>query len=121
MTFSRFFLQRCLNQVHFMERLVQPNQLRARILAWATCQAQAGRLPAQAGPILETLLYRGELPHGDVPQLLGISDRQCRRIIAAMMEHAIITSENIRSPLRLSFPATLASHWVPNLFPEKGS
>jgi len=34
-SFSRFFLESSLDQVAFMEGLVQPERLRARILLWA--------------------------------------------------------------------------------------
>jgi hypothetical protein len=33
--FTRLFLMTCVDQVTFMEGLVQPDQLRARILLWA--------------------------------------------------------------------------------------
>jgi predicted ArsR family transcriptional regulator len=42
-------------------------------------------LPARAGGVLEALLYRGQLPRGEVSNVLGITDRQARRIIAVLM------------------------------------
>src|SRR5207253_3189004 len=33
--FTRFFLELCIDQVRFMEELVQPDRLRTRILMWA--------------------------------------------------------------------------------------
>ena len=33
--FTRFFLETCIDQVKFMEELVAPDKLRARIFAWA--------------------------------------------------------------------------------------
>ncbi|MGB5725653.1 MAG: Fic family protein, partial [Thiogranum sp.] len=65
------------------------------------------------------ILYRGELPRGDVPQLLGASDRHARRVVAALSERGVIVSESTRAPLRLAFPAKLAYRWMPGLFPEQ--
>ena len=65
------------------------------------------------------ILYRGELPRGEVPALLGYAERQARRTVAALMEREVITSKSTRAPLRLHFPAKLASRWMPGLFPEK--
>jgi hypothetical protein len=31
----------------------------------------------------------------------------------------VLTSESSRAPLRLNFPAKLASRWMPGLFPEQ--
>ena len=64
--FTRFFLQTCIDQVKFMEELVQPDRLRTRILLWAEEEIRLDSLPPKAGNVLEALLYRGELPRGDV-------------------------------------------------------
>lgn len=72
--FTRFFLQICLDQVRFMEQLVQPDRLRHRILLWAEEEIRAGTLPAKSGQVLEAVLFRGELPRGDVAPLLGATD-----------------------------------------------
>lgn len=118
-SFIRFFLKICLDQVKFMEDLVQPDRLRNRILLWVEEEVRAGALPSKAGNILEAILYRGELPRGEVPDILGIGDRHARRVVAALSERGVIVSTSARAPLRLAFPAKLASHWMPGLFPEK--
>jgi len=117
--FTRFFLETCLDQVTFMEELVQPRRLRDRILLWSEEEARANTLPPKAGRVLEAILYRGELPRGEVPELLDASERHARRIVAALAEHGVIVSASTRAPLRLAFPARLASRWMPGLFPEK--
>lgn len=117
--FTRFFLDICLDQISFMEILVQPDRLRARILMWAEEETRLNALPAKAGQVLEALLYRGELPRGEVGGLLDLTARHSRRIVAALFERGVITSESSRAPLRLGFPATLAGRWMPGLFPEQ--
>jgi hypothetical protein len=47
-------------------------------------------------------------------------ERQARRIAAALLERGVLVSESPRAPLRLAFPAALASRWMPGLFPEQG-
>ncbi len=117
--FTEFFLKTCLDQVKFMEGLVRPDRLRNRILLWAEEEIRAGSLPAKAGSILEAILYRGELPRGEVAGILGASDRHARRVVASLSEQGVIRSQSTRAPLRLTFPARLASRWVPGLFPEQ--
>jgi Fic family protein len=118
-SFTRFFLETCLDQVKFMEELVQPDRLRARILLWVEEEIRAGALPPKAGNILEAILYRGELPRGDVADILSVGDRHARRVVAALSERGVVVSTSSRAPLRLAFPAKLASRWMPGLFPEK--
>ncbi len=119
--FTRFFLETCLDQVHFMEQLVQPNRLRDRILLWVEEEVRAGALPAKAGQVLEAVLFRGELPRGDLPVLLGTSARQARRVVSALLERGVLASESTRAPLFLTFPAALAPRWMPGLFPDKAA
>ena len=64
------------------------------------------------------MLYRGELPRGDVPGIVGTGERQARRIVSALQDAGVITSESTRAPLHIAFPATLAGRWMPGLFPE---
>jgi Fic family protein len=117
--FTRFFLETCLDQVRFMEDLVQPEKLRARIRLWADEEIATDNLPRQSGIILDALLYRGELPRSELPDLVNASARTARRVVAALANHGVVTAETSRSPLRITFPAKLASRWLPGLFPEQ--
>lgn len=117
--FTKFFLTTCIDQVDFMEKLVQPERLRDRILIWAEEEIRADTLPPNSGAVLEAILFRGELPRGDVAKLLNVGDRQARRVTSALIEHEVLTSESTRAPLRLAFPARLAGRWMPGLFPEQ--
>jgi Fic family protein len=117
--FTQFFLETCLDQVSFMETLVQPDRLRARVLLWAEEETRLNALPPKAGQVLEAVLYRGELPRGEVGELLGMTPRHARRIVASLLERGVLTSESSRGALHLAFPATLAGRWMPGLFPEQ--
>lgn len=117
--FVRFFLKICIDQVDFMESLIQPNQLRVRIAMWAEEEIRLGKLPPKAKDVLEALQYRGELPRGDLIEIVGTGERQARRIVSSLTDYGVITSESSRASLQLAFPATLASRWMPGLFPDK--
>jgi Fic family protein len=116
--FTGFFLSVCIDQVDFMERLVQPGRLRDRILIWAEEEIRANTLPPKTGAVLEAVLYRGQLPRGDVARLLGTSERNARRVTSALLERDVLVSASTRAPLRLAFPAKLAPRWMPGMFPE---
>jgi Fic family protein len=117
--FTRFFLETCLDQVAFMEGLVEPERLRARILLWVEEEVRLGQLPPKARNVLEAILFRGELPRADVARLLGATDRHARRTVAELVKRGVVVSDGPRRPLRLAFPAELAPRWMPGLFPEK--
>lgn len=117
--FTRFFLTVCIDQVAFMEGLMQPDRLRARIALWAEEEIRLNWLPPKSGAVLDALLYRGELPRGDVAAVVGTGDRQARRVVAALIERGVLASDSPRAPLRLAFPAAFAARWLPGLFPER--
>lgn len=114
-----FFLQTCIDQVAFMEGLMQPDGLRARVLVWAEEQTRQGKLQQRAAQLLEAVLYRGELPRAEVPGLLGVQDRTARRITSELLQEGVLVSNSTRAPLRLAFPAALVSRWMPGLFPDR--
>lgn len=116
--FTAFFLETCLDQLQFMETLVQPDRLRSRILSWSSGEASAGFLHPKAGAVLEAVLYRGELRRSEVAEVLGMGERQARRVTADLVRHKVLVSDSSRAPLRLAFPAALGSSWMPGLFPE---
>ena len=116
--FTRYFLETCIDQVEFMSSLVQPDQLRDRILIWAEEEIRAGKLYLKSTAILKAILFRGELPRADVSTIVGTTDRQARRIVSRLLDAEVITSESPRAPLRIAFPARLAGRWMPGLFPE---
>ena len=120
-SFTRFFLETCIDQVAFMENLMQPDRLRTRILFWAEEETRLNLLPPKSGAVLEAILYRGELPRGEVAGLLWHTPRHARRIVAELMKRGVLVSKAPRDPLLLAFPATLASQWMPGLFPERSA
>ena len=117
--FTEFFLKTCIDQVSFMESLMQPDRLRARILLWAEEEIKLKNLPRRSGRVLEALLYRGELPRADVSSAAGVVERHARRVVSVLMARGVLASDGPRAPLRLVFPAALASRWMPGLFPER--
>jgi Fic family protein len=119
--FTEFFLRVSLDQVNFMERLMQPDRLRARIQLWAEEEIRLGELPSKSGLVLDALLYKGELPRGEVASLLSLGDRQARRIVESLAKKEVVVSESSRAPIRLAFPAALADRWMPGLFPDRPS
>lgn len=115
--FTRYFFETCLDQIEFMSSLVQPEQLRGRILNWVENESRAGKLSPKSGAVLEAILYRGELSRGEIAGIVGTGERQASRVISSLIEREAVTSESARAPLRLAFSAQLAPQWMPGLFP----
>lgn len=117
--FTAYFLTTCIDQVEFMERLIQPGRLRGRILVWAEEEIRGKRLRPHSGAVLKAVLIRGELPRSHAARVLGVGRRQARRITSALLDRGVLTSASTRAPLKLAFPATVAHRWMPGLFPQR--
>jgi len=117
--FARFFLNCCIDQVSFMAQLVRPAELRDRVMAWAAAEEARGTVLKGSDRVLWAILMEGELDRGAIPEMLGVSDRQARKVTSKLLELEALSSDGPRSPLRMHFPATLASAWMPNLFPDR--
>ena len=117
--FTKFFLEVCVDQVAFMEGLMRPDALRARILLWAEEQIKLSKLPPSSGRVLEAVLYRGNLPRSAVASVAGASTRTATRIVSALTEAGVLASDTPYAPVHLVFSAALAERWMPGLFPEK--
>lgn len=117
--FTKFFLEACIDQVTFMERVMQPDQLRTRILLWAKEEIEMKTIPPQTMQILEKILYRGEVSKSELPEILNVTERHARRLTSSLIEIGILSSESGKSSIKLAFPAKYANRWMPGLFPEQ--
>jgi Fic family protein len=117
--FTRYFLETCIDQVRFMEELMEPARLRVRIGRWVAEEVALARLHEKSTMLIDAILYRGEIPRGEVPAVLGVSERTANRVVAGLTEQEVLTSQTPKAPLRITFPAKLASSWMPGLFPEQ--
>jgi len=117
-SFTKFFLEVCIDQTKFMSELIQAKLLRDRILKWAEEETAYGRLPTKAPRVLDAILFRGSLPKSEVPDILGQSERSARAATNALSKQGIIISAGARADWQIAFPAKLAPRIAPGLFPE---
>jgi Fic family protein len=115
--FSRFFLEACLDQVRYMRELLEPAELQRRMELYVRDEESAERLPKQSFTVLREALLSGELERGRMPGLIDASERTARRVISALVEKRLLTSDSHRAPLRLGFPVDVVERWFPRLYP----
>jgi Fic family protein len=116
--FCEFFLQTALDQVAFMGDLLELDGLEARIVAYAEHQATLGKLDSAAAFLLRDVLLRGEIARGEAARITGKPVRTASRIVAALLERNLLTSETPKGALRIAFPAKAAGYYFPRLYPE---
>lgn len=116
--FTEFFLNTCIDQVEYMEKLVRPENLSSQALNWVDMEIRTGNLSPECRQILEAILYRGELARSEIVNIVGSSERSGRRFVKQLVDVGAVVSDTHKAPLRLGLPATLAPIWMPGLFPK---
>jgi Fic family protein len=114
--FCRFFLSTCIDQVAFMDKLLQPAEFLSRIEIWCAEEVRAKRLPKESWPLLREAAIAGEFARGRAAELTGYETRQARTVLNRLIRDGYLVSTNPRAPVRLGFPLAVLDRWFPRLY-----
>lgn len=114
--FCEFFLSTCVDQLTFMESLLEPSALLNRIQIWAEEELRARRIPRGSWPLLREAVLAGEFPRGRAPELTGYEERQARTVLNNLIDAGYLASETTRSNVRLGLPIKVVDRWFPRLY-----
>ena len=115
--FCVFFLNSCLDQVKFMESLMDPHELLNRMSIWTEEEIRAKRLPKGSWPLLREAVLTGEFSRTQADSLTGYQERQARTVLAVLIDRGLLVSPTARSKVRLGFPMDVVERWLPKLYP----
>lgn len=111
-----FFLGVCIDQIEFMSSLIEPTKILDRMEIYIEEKIRQGLLLPSSFLLIRQLWLEGEIPKNRVPQIVGYKERRSRTLQKRLMEQGLITSDSVRSPLRLNFPIEAAERYFPTLF-----
>jgi Fic family protein len=117
--FCRFFLKTAIDQIDFMSGLLNLDGMQKRIQAVVDRQVSFGELKPEAGHILRDVFLRGEIPRGEIPNIIGMPERSARRVVKSLLEKEYLVSDSEKGPVMLGFPASLVGYYFPRLYPEE--
>jgi len=115
--FCVYFLSTCLEQVKFMESLLQPGELLRRIKLFAEDEVDARRLPKGSSGLLREAFISGEIERRRAPELTGYRERKAREVLATLISKGLLVSQGPRAPVTLGFPLDVVERWFPRLYP----
>lgn len=118
--FCRFFLAACIDQVRFMRALLAPEALAGRVREFVAAEAAGNRLDGRVQPLLEQAVLFGIVPRGDVAHLIGISERQARRLVRPLADRGLLVGAK-DAPLRIAFPLGESERLFPHLWAPAGA
>jgi len=116
-SFCEFFLRTAIDEVEFMQGLLQPSELLRRMKLYIDDEVSAKRLPARSMPLLREALIVGELQRGRAPEITGYQERRGREVLSSLIKKGLLVSQGPRAPVRLGFPLDVVERWFPLLYP----
>ncbi|RLL54109.1 Fic family protein [Mariprofundus sp. EBB-1] len=115
--FCEFFLTVCIDQVNYMQSILEPNELLRRIGLYCRDEVDAGRLMKGSFNLLREALLSGSLERGRAPEITGYADRQARKVLKGLLDRRLLVSDSPKGAVRLSFPEHVLESWLPRLYP----
>jgi Fic family protein len=116
--FCKFFLKTAIDQIDFMAGLLDLDGMQKRIQAVVDRRVSFGELKPEAGHLLRDVFLRGEIPRGEIPNIIGMPERSARRVVSSLLEKDYLVSGSEKGPLMLGFPASMVGYYFPRLYPE---
>jgi Fic family protein len=114
--FCKFFLGTCVDQISFMEGLLEPTEMLRRMEIWCEEETRAKRLPNKSWPLLREAVTMGEFSRGRAPELTGYEERQARTVLNSLIGDGYLVSPTTRSSVRLGLPMAVIERWFPRLY-----
>ncbi len=118
--FCRFVLETMLDQISYMDRLLDLEALAGRIGRYVGTEAELGLEADRVFLLLREALYRGEFGRGEAGRIVGASERTGRTALVAALGAGVLRSETPKGAVRLALPAKVLPAYFPRLFPAGG-
>lgn len=124
-SFCRFFLAVCLDQVSYMGNLLRLEELAERIRQYIELRV-LGLIPGPAGEkglrrdasrMLLEVLVKGEAARGAVITASGLKERTGRTLLGQLITEGLLLTDTPKGDVRLGFPIHAAGWFFPDLYP----
>ncbi|MFI4956893.1 MAG: Fic family protein [Gammaproteobacteria bacterium] len=119
--FCEFFLRTAIDQLDFMQELLNLESLSARMMYYIELRQRGGipnvkpiRLEAQY--LLRDVLLRGEVPRFDVSRITGLKERTARALVSELLKENLLQSASSRAGLRIKIPVAVGEYYFPKLY-----
>lgn len=118
-----YFLEVCLDQIQFMDKILGLHRIDARIEGYIKDRDKSRGalhpLDQRAGKLLKTLFLQGLVARGEARSIMGMeaqTDRHARRIVSQLIQEGLACSTSHRAPLTIGFPTNVLRYYFPDIF-----
>jgi hypothetical protein len=115
--FCRFFLETCVDQISYMNSILEPTELLSRIEIYTEEEVRARRLLKGSFALLREALLAGEFARGKAETISGYGERKAREVRSSLNVRGLLVSDTPKSSVRPAFPLEVVERWFPALYP----
>ena len=125
--FCEFMLRTAIDQVEYMNGLLELSAMHTRIKKYIqarndgrvrTREGEIGEIKDTAAAVLYHAFLEGELARTQAQELTGMPERSARRLIEQLKKDGLLTETSHRSPLRWAIPEHAEPWYFPELAPR---
>lgn len=116
-----FFLNVCLEEVRFMQSMLNRQEMLDRLRALLAHEEQAGRrgLRMEAlRPLHYLFTTQGSITRGEFASMTGLGERTASTLVGRLLAAGLLQSDSPRGPVRFGMPMDALRFLLPNLWPE---
>lgn len=119
MGWARFFLGTCLDQVRFMDKMLDLDGMKKRIDALVRFRSAHDRaMRVEAILPLYHAFAAGPLSRSEFVQMTGLGERTARTLLSLLLRDELLASDRPYGPLRWNLPLEAMNFLFPELYPE---
>ncbi len=112
--YCKFFLKACLNQVKYMEGVLNFSQIEKRFLAFLSYK-QVALLSKNTAKIIERIFRQGRVERKEIKNICHVKERQASQLIQKTLHSELCHSPSTYGPLYLKISMELATFLFPDL------
>lgn len=119
--FCHYFLTVCLDQVSFMHKILNVDDMRSRIRALIIFRAEAEhdkQMRREAELPLYCLFTSGPLSRAEFKQMTGLGDRLAQALLSHLLKTGLVESDTPLGAVRFGLPLDALPFYFPDLYPE---
>jgi Fic family protein len=116
-----FFLNVCLDQVRFMNKMLNLQEMQNRLgalLAHEEKVMRSGIRMEALRPLHYLFATQGELGRGDFASMTGLGERTATTLIGKLLDAGLLVSDSPRGQVRFGIPLNALRFLFPSLWPE---
>lgn len=115
--FCAYMIDQALDQVVFMQDLLDLRELENRLLSVCRVEENTKRLPKGSGILLRDVLLRGAIVRGEAARILNVSARTAQTVVGKLLTKGLLKSPSQKGHLMIGFPGFICPYLFPDLYP----